>query len=890
MGIPTEERIDPLLCKGGMVVTSSDRAARAVQGAHHRLRRAEGLSAWATPNIIDWREFARTAWEDHAVDGRLLLNSAQEQALWADIIRDERQLPTALDASLQRLAALAMEAHALLCFYSPRHLRTSERIGWDRDSGAFSQWLSSFDESCRKRNLLSANRMPRELIANLKAETSSRPPILAAGFDRLLPIQREIFDAWGEWQLLATEDAPTQLSFYVTSEFKSELEACALWCNSQIRANPECKLLVIAQNIASKRGEIERAFLRFSDHAPNFEFSLGIPLTQVSLARGGFLLLRWLHEAIDENELDWLISSGLSSTPEDSAALEAYMRLLRRKGLQRTQWTLQAFLDQPAISAKLPVLWVQKMSAAQRQLRDADGRVRSPIEWADSVPHLLERMGWPGQRGQESAGFQAIRRWQQALDAAASIGFDGRRIDWPGFLAVLDRVLRDTVFSPDSLDAPIQIAGPAESAGLTADGIWFLGADEGSWPAVGSMHALLPPAIQREASMPHASMQQDWELSCAITQRLVNSAPVVHFSFASQSEDAEARPSRLISKHTGPPQKLPRALIPLHPELPVATFFPDSSKVPFRLDKVHGGSSMLSSQSQCPFKAFAGARLGAAGWEPAEAGLTPAQRGQILHSILRSIWSGPPDGIRSLDDLKNLVDRPAFVEFHVLRTMRDELPASIFDRMPRQYLRLEEKRLTGLVNEWLSYEAKRASFSIDGTEVDRTIHLAGLILKLRIDRIDRLNDESLLVIDYKTGDVSPRYWELPRPDDVQLPLYGGFALEGDTGGLVFAKLRAFDCEFSGNVTDARATLRSDISSRNPLVKDPLTSEMMREWRSKIEELARDFVEGRSDVDPREYPKTCRRCGLQAICRIQEPENQIRFIEKWDAACEEPADE
>jgi len=48
---------------------------------------------------------------------------------------------------------------------------------------------------------------------------------------------------------------------------------------------------------------------------------------------------------------------------------------------------------------------------------------------------------------------------------------------------------------------------------------------------------------------------------------------------------------------------------------------------------------------------------------------------------------------------------------------------------------------------------------------------------VRLDRIDRLNDDSLLVIDYKSGTVSPSSWDLPRPDDVQLPLYAGFALD-----------------------------------------------------------------------------------------------------------------
>jgi ATP-dependent helicase/nuclease subunit B len=890
MGSRAEEEIDGWLTRGGLVVTSSDRAARALQVAHHRLRRKEGLSAWPAPNIVGWRAFTRSAWEDRSVVGRLLMNSAQELALWADIIRDEQQFQTALDASVQRLAALAMEAHELLCFYYPDSLRSTARSGWGLDAASFSEWLTSFDESCRKNNLVSASRMSRELVAKLQSDGSSRPPILAAGFDRFLPIQQEIFDAWGKWEQIASEDLAAEVSFHAALDSESELEACAFWCNRQLADGTGRRLLVITQDIASKRGEIERAFLRFSDHAPNFEFSLGIPLAQVSVVRGALLLLRWLNGPIDENELDWLISSRLTANAEESAALEVYMRILRRKGLQRTKWTLQAFLDQPALSAKLPQIWVQKMIAAQRQLRDSGARLRNPLEWADSVPHLLETMGWAGAQVQESADFQAIRRWQQALDTAGSLGFDGRRIDWLGFLAILSRTLRDTLYAPESLNAPIQIAGPAESAGLTADGIWFLGVDEGSWPAVGSMHPLLPSEIQRKADMPHALPQRDWELSNAITKRMANSAPVVHFSFARQKEDAEVRPSRLIARLAGTSRQLPSEMIPPPLDPLAATLFLDSSKVPFRQDKVHGGSGVLTAQSQCPFKAFSVARLGASSWEPAEVGLTPQQRGQILHSALRSIWSGPLEGIRTLDDLRNLDNRPKFIERHVHAALREELPAQVLERMPRRYLDLEEKRLEFLVTEWLAHESERTQFSVIGTEVDRTIVLAGLALKLRIDRIDRLSDGSLLVIDYKTGDISPHAWELPRPDDVQLPLYAGFALEERPGGLVFAKLRANDWEFVGHVADARATLRSKISSRNPLARDPLTPEMMRDWKASIEELARDFVEGRSDVSPRDYPKTCVRCGLQTICRIQEPENQSRLNANGDTSGEEAVDE
>jgi RecB family exonuclease len=192
--------------------------------------------------------------------------------------------------------------------------------------------------------------------------------------------------------------------------------------------------------------------------------------------------------------------------------------------------------------------------------------------------------------------------------------------------------------------------------------------------------------------------------------------------------------------------------------------------------------------------------------------------------------------------------------------------------MPRRYLELEGQRLTRLVTEWLEYESTRIAFEVLETEAARTETIAGLTLKLRLDRIDRLNDGTLLVVDYKTGLVSPKSWELPRPDDVQLPLYAGFALNREKellGGLVFAKIRPGDQSFAGRVFDPASTLFSGLKSTSALAKNPLTAEDLMDWRAAIELLAEDFLAGHAEVDPRDYPKTCERCGLQSLCRIQE---------------------
>ena len=135
--------------------------------------------------------------------------------------------------------------------------------------------------------------------------------------------------------------------------------------------------------------------------------------------------------------------------------------------------------------------------------------------------------------------------------------------------------------------------------------------------------------------------------------------------------------------------------------------------------------------------------------------------------------------------------------------------------------------------------------------------------------------------------------EPPRPDDVQLPLYAGFALNEETdllGGLVFAKVRLGEQSFAGHVGDARATLFPNPSGSSALVKNPLTAEQLDDWKNLIEALAHDFLAGRAYVDPRDYPKTCERCGLQTLCRVDETHILAIDDDDNEAAGAELADE
>lgn len=887
--------IDAWLREGGSVVTASERAARALLAAYHRARNAEGLTAWPAPAIRPWGEFGRDAWQQHLADGRLILNSAQEESLWAGIIGAHAQGGNLLEGPRHRTARLAMEAHSLLCAYAPELLEARLRAGWQQDTAAFSGWLTVFDEACRAGNLISIARLSLELIPMLDSTPNenggaARPPLLLAGFDRIQPTQRRFFDAWGEWHdagasgsaFGAPDGIPSQTTFYIASDAPSELAACAIWCSRKLAGNPYARILVVSQNAAGCRGEMERAFLRHVGSDSLFEFTLGIPIDQVPLAHSAHLLLRWLTGSLAEHEIDWLFASGYAADPRESSALQSAMRTLRRRSLEQPDWPLESFTAQSRSvqfsSASVAAAWFDRVSRARQRAVDFSRQIHSPLECAEFASQLLESVGWPAAahwlepRVLSSTEFQAARRFQQALETVGSLGFDGRRLSWQEFMSSLARVLDETLFAPESRDAPIQIIGPAESAGLTADAIWFLGANENAWPAAASTHPLLPLHVQRQFAMPHATPQLDWDVAHAITARLLVSAPEVHFSFARQVDDVDSRASRLVMHFAGSPQVLPADLAPPRAPDPLTVNFEDATRIPFPSGKVEGGATVLTSQSQCAFKAFASVRLGAQSWEPAQASLTPAQRGKLLHAVMHAIWAGPPNGLRNLHELETLNDRALFVADHVHRAILREVRSNLRARMPRAYLELEEQRLVRLIGEWLDFESTRVAFEVLKTEDKRSVHIAGLTFDLRLDRIDRLNDGTLLVIDYKSGDVRPNSWDLPRPDDVQLPLYAGFALNPETeplGGLAFAKVRTGNSCFAGCVGDARATLLPALKSRDALVGKPFEAEMLIDWRDHIEQLARDFLAGRADVNPRDYPKTCERCGLQTLCRIQE---------------------
>jgi len=147
------------------------------------------------------------------------------------------------------------------------------------------------------------------------------------------------------------------------------------------------------------------------------------------------------------------------------------------------------------------------------------------------------------------------------------------------------------------------------------------------------------------------------------------------------------------------------------------------------------------------------------------------------------------------------------------------------------------------------------------TEESVETRFSGLDLRMRLDRLDRLEDGRLIIIDYKTGRFSPADWEGERPADPQLPLYAVTA-DGDIAALVFAGITPGDMRFAGLERE------EGLLPGNGVRLEPDWPGHVRGWRGALEQLGAEYLDGRAVVMPRDA-QSCRYCDLHAFCRIDE---------------------
>ncbi|MEO8716737.1 MAG: PD-(D/E)XK nuclease family protein, partial [Burkholderiales bacterium] len=474
----------------------------------------------------------------------------------------------------------------------------------------------------------------------------------------------------------------------------------------------------------------------------------------------------------------------------------------------------------------------------------------SPHAWARHFTARLDAAGFP-ERSLDSNEFQTRVKFNETLAEFAKLERVAPKLSFGPALAHLRRLCSETLFQPESPDAPIQVLGVLESAGLEFDALWVSGLTDEAWPLHAKPNPFIPPALQKKAGIPQASPEATLERAKRITQGWLNAAYEVVVSYPAHEEDRALIGSPLISGVPGSMGTPETKSVARYRDLIFAKrrveLVQDGQAPALATKTPKGGTRILSDQAACPFRAFARHRLNAEALEEPVEGLDARARGLLLHTLMKELWAQLKGSAGLAGDTTAAIEKAA--KAAVSEAELEEPLAG-----------LERKRLARLAREWLEVEKERPPFTVVAMEDKRKLSVAGLELNGRIDRLDQLDAGGHALIDYKTGRPTPNDWLNQRPDDPQLPLYALNAKE-DVSVVAFARLKAGEMRYMG------------FSDRKDLIPDVKPAQnwsaLVEGWRKEIEALGSGFAAGDARVDPKKLLQTCRYCDLQPLCRVYE---------------------
>lgn len=859
------ELLDRLAAGGAAsptVLTPNRRLAQELARAFDAAQAARGLSAWETADILPAGAFLERGYEEAlTTEGgeRLpqLLAPVQAQALWESVLAESGLL--AVPAAAAQCADAWRLAHAW--GIEQAALAVEGPFDGGEDARAFAGWARDYARRCRDAGLTDAARLPalgERLLARKPAQ------LVAYGFDILTPQLRDFLALCGRAGVAVAACGPApKPANAVRAAFASprhELEAAAQWARARLEADATARIGVVVPDLQQRRREVARVFARAMNpagHLPGaarapmpFNLSLGAPLAEFPVVHAALAILEAsLHALAFERWSRLLRSPFLAGAEAEFAARARLDAALRRRLPART--TLARVIGEAGQGPACPLLRaaLERLYAVAQQAK-AD----TPHALAQHFTALLDAAGFPGERVPDSGEFQARARFNSLLAEFSRLGAVLPRVSPADALARLRRMCVETLFQPESADAPVQVLGILESAGLEFDHLWVAGLTEDAWPLTARPNPFLPVALQKKAGIPEAAAETSLELDRRITQGWSEAAGETVFSHAEKDRDRDLTPSPLISIF--PAGKIETHHAPayrdlIHQARRLETV--EEGHAPALADKVvKGGTRVLTDQSACPFRAFARHRLGAQSLETPAEGLDAAGRGQLLHALMSGLWGRLKDSrtlaAASAEEVAQAIDAAA----------RDAVAAQALEGA---FADLERARLARLAREWLEVERARPAFEVVAREEKRALRAGGLEFSGRIDRMDRLADGTHALIDYKTSNqLTPRMWMDERPEDPQLPVYAVSAGE-EVSAVAFARLRAGGMRFMGysKVPDAIPKLQryDDWDS------------LLRGWRQVVDDLAQGFAYGDARVEPKDGLATCSRCDLQTLCRVYE---------------------
>lgn len=823
----------------GATLVVDDRLAAIQLEAY--LARAGGLleaGAWRSADIQTYDDCCASLWATNFDRDRLLLNAAQSESLWRNVVAASPSGGGLIDTA--RIAAWAGEAWGLLHKW---HLDYREIRARDDDPGfrEFLSWAAQFEQALARSGWLDQSTLARHVAENLQTDSQLPNSVVWTDLRSSTPTQQTLSDRLsqaaceiGTW----TPEPVTRSVHRVALEnAEEELRQAVSWALRKMDDFRTARVALIVPMNTENELRLVRCFDEMAQgHSPSYglanghevdrEPAVGAALDCLELfsQRADFQLFsRWLRSPFVGDAVESLGERCLAEADlrGELIAQLGFLTAYRSGGLDR-------WLDR-----RLPMLCAA-VDGVLGQLGRMP-RYQSPTRWAGVAQELLTQLGWPG-AGPAVPG-AVLDAWQRALETLSGLTPVLGAIDYERALTEL-RAIISRARLPIRLPLEgVTVVSRLEDLGPGYDAAWVMGMSDRVWPRPAEPNPLLPHSLQGVQQMPFATPADALERCRALTSRLIARVPEIVFSYPLIENEFVAEPSPLLREidalDASSLPSLGRVYAPCAAGSAIERL--DDPVPPFSGIAIPGGASTLATQAQCPLRAFIDSRLSARPLESPDRGFGPRQRGILVHRVLELLFAALPGKQQLAAQSATELDRR--IGEYVDRAVQERVRGA--RRALRVYAALERDRLMPLIRELVALDLARSDFVAESLETKLTARIGGLEVGCRIDRIDRLADGSLAIIDYKTGSsATPADWFKARLVAPQLPLYLQ-VVEAEVDAVVIGSVHPSGVVYRGIWQQPDTFPGSAYRPRAPLE----WPDQQARWSTQLEELVDEYARG-----------------------------------------------
>ncbi|MBM7166343.1 PD-(D/E)XK nuclease family protein [Pseudomonas aeruginosa] len=865
------------LNEGTLVLTSTERVARHLRLQSALLQSMSGKKAWFNKGRIQ----TVTSWIENAwlelMPAEQLLYPVQELAVVKGLADSSGLMPATLISSTATSRRIGSAYSEALKYQIPMD---QERFRFKRELEVFWQLQEMLRRECSSQGVVFRAQLPGLLLKAVQEGLVELPSkIVIVGILDMNPAEKVLFQAIAARGVEVEEvdvagDRSTPQLIRATNQ-GDEFTLVAEWVNNHL--SPYVDTPLAAPQLAILVPDI-RNF-----QAPLIE-ALSLHCSPATLIPG---------ESDADMRTPWDISSGatlgsrplvraamdlLSITPQEADS-EAFSRVLRSPwiGGETSEGRARALLDiwlrdNMGLSMGgedfLRAIGVYKGDAVPDFRERFAGYLaahlngaakRYPSEWAEQFSQALVGMGWPGGKELDSANFQTMKAWDEALTLFRTLDTQLGRVEYPRAYMWLREIIDTRQFQPRiSHVAPVSILGYEDAIGLHFDAVWVLGASSTVLPARVEPSPFLPLELQVAAGIPGASSEGALARAEKVVAALLSTSADVTVSCPGHNDKgASVSCSELFGSW-------PAAAPSVHSHglfVDQLLGILDRSQVvpetvaPVSADElawIKGGVRIFKDYAEAPFLSFARNRLRAEMFPEPVIGLDPRIQGTMVHLVLELFWTD----VRTSKALKAMSHGQLFDKIRdTVSKASEQLLNKLVWRYGKRVIALERLRLESLINDWLYLESKRThDFEVLGFEEPHDIAVGLVNITVKVDRRDRIfltEDESEfrdVVIDYKSG-ASMRMTSLNADTltEPQLPIYatkidfqqnGGKRIDGIALAQVNSKSLGFHTRsnFTGELAP-RTGKHSGVDTEGAW------DGQCEAWTNALDKMSQGFIDG-----------------------------------------------